>query len=144
MNITETTIAQLLPHAGDMLLIDRVIAWDERRIRCRSDSHRKSDHPLRLQGRLSALHLIEYGAQAMGIHGGLLQGGARPGYLAAIRNARLGVDHLDAIEGSLHIEAAALGQSDQGAIYQLDIRDAQGRLLLNARATVMHPDTNPP
>lgn len=139
MNLTKTTIAQLLPHAGDMLLIDRVDAWDERRIRCRSDSHRKPDHPLRLEGQLSALHLIEYGAQAMGIHGGLLQGEARPGYLAAIRNARFMIDHLDAIDGSLYIEALALGQSEQGAIYEFDIRDAQGRLLLNARATVIHP-----
>jgi predicted hotdog family 3-hydroxylacyl-ACP dehydratase len=138
LNLTKTTIAQLLPHSGDMLLIDRVDAWDEHGIRCSSDSHRRVDHPLRFQGRLSALHLIEYGAQAMGIHGGLLNGGPQPGYLAAIRNARFTLDNLDDVGGSLHIEASALGKNGQGVIYELNIRDAQGRLLLTARATVIH------
>jgi predicted hotdog family 3-hydroxylacyl-ACP dehydratase len=128
----------LLPHSGDMLLIDRVDAWDEQSIRCSTDSHRKPDNPLRFQGRLAALHLIEYGAQAMGIHGGLLKGGPQPGYLAAIRNARLTVDTLDDIAGSLYIEALTLGKSEQGVIYEFSARDAQNRLLLIARATVIH------
>ena len=138
LNVKSTEITQLLPHSGDMLLIDRVDAWDEHTIRCSSASHRKATNPLRFHGRLSALNLIEYGAQAMGIHGGLLKGGPQPGYLAAIRNACFNVDNLDDIEGSLQIEATALGKSEHGVIYELNIRDAQGHLLLNARATVIH------
>jgi predicted hotdog family 3-hydroxylacyl-ACP dehydratase len=138
VDATKTTIAQLLPHSGDMLLIDRVDAWDERGIRCSSDSHRRTHHPLRFQGRLAALHLVEYGAQAMGIHGGLLNGGPRPGYLAAIRNARITIDDLDDVAGSLHIEAVALGKNGQGAIYELAVRDVQNCLLFSAQAGVIH------
>lgn len=121
-----------------MLFIDRVDSWNEHSIRCSSDSHRDPEHPLRMHGRLSALHLIEYGAQAMGIHGALLNGAPQAGYLAAIRDARLMIDLLDDIDGSLQIEAAMLGQSGQGVIYQIHICDAQHRLLLSARATIIH------
>lgn len=138
MNITKADIAKLLPHSGNMLLIDRVDAWNEHSIRCSSDSHRNPDHPLRMHGRLSALHLIEYGAQAMGIHGGLLKGNSQAGYLAAIRDARLMTDTLDAIDGNLYIEATVLGKSAQGVIYQINICDARNSLLLSARATIIH------
>lgn len=138
MTLTKAAIADLLPHSGKMLLIDRVDAWNEHSIRCSTDSHHKPDHPLRRNGRLSALHLIEYGAQTMGIHGGLLYGGPQPGYLAAIRDARFMIDDLDDVNGSLHIEATALGKTAQGALYEFTIRGEQGRLLLSARATVVH------
>jgi predicted hotdog family 3-hydroxylacyl-ACP dehydratase len=121
-----------------MLLIDRIDAWDAHSISCSSDSHRKADNPLRSHGRLAALHLIEYGAQAMGIHGGLLHGCPQPGYLAAIRNMRLYADTIDTLGGSLRITATALGKSGQGVVYQLMVSDAQGRLLLEGRATVIH------
>jgi predicted hotdog family 3-hydroxylacyl-ACP dehydratase len=138
LNTTDVNIAALLPHAGSMLLIDRIDAWDAHCIQCCSDSHRKADHPLRAYGHLSALHLIEYGAQAMGLHGGLLKGTVQPGYLAALRNVRLYAETLDNIGGSLHILATAQGKSGEGAIYRLCIRDDQGGLLLEGRATVVH------
>ncbi len=62
----------LIPHAGAMCLLDTVQNWDDRQIHCRSETHRNVANPLRFEGRLSALHLAEYGAQAMAIHGGLL------------------------------------------------------------------------
>lgn len=141
MNITKTEIAELLPHSGNMLLIDRVDAWDEHSIRCRSDNHRNPDHPLRMHGHLSALHLVEYGAQAMGIHGALLKGALQAGYLAAVRDVHLMADTLDAVDSSLHIEATALAKSGQGVIYQLHVCDTQHRLLLSARATIIHTGT---
>ena len=62
----------LIPHQGAMCLLDDVVAWDDQRIHARSDSHRRDDNPLRSDGRLRAVHLCEYGAQAMAVHGGLV------------------------------------------------------------------------
>ena len=43
----------------------------DRRISLRAIGHVDPAHPLRSNGRLHALHLCEYGAQAMAVHGGL-------------------------------------------------------------------------
>ena len=66
------SIETLLPHAGRMRLIDRIVSYDEQRIVCESDSHRAPDHPLADGGALSIICGLEYGAQVMAIHGGLL------------------------------------------------------------------------
>ncbi|MEE7548452.1 phosphotransferase, partial [Xanthomonas sp. Kuri4-1] len=57
-------IAALVPHQGTMCLWEEVVDWDAQRIVLRSASHRDPAHPLRAGGRLRALHLCEYGAQA--------------------------------------------------------------------------------
>jgi predicted hotdog family 3-hydroxylacyl-ACP dehydratase len=78
---TRAEIEQLIPHAGGMCLLERVLAFDDTGLHAQSDAHRDPAHPLRRDGRLSALHLCEYGAQAMAVHGGLLA--AREGHGAA-------------------------------------------------------------
>ena len=55
-----------------MCLLDEVVQWDERSIVCISNTHRDPANPLRRQGRLSAVHAFEYGAQTAAVHGGLL------------------------------------------------------------------------
>src|SRR5215213_889170 len=86
-------IAALVPHQGLMCLWEEVVAWDEQRIVLRSHAHRAVEHPLRSGGRLRALHLCEYGAQAMAVHGGLLGRASgkpvRPGMLVALRGVLL-------------------------------------------------------
>ncbi|MEO8010882.1 MAG: phosphotransferase, partial [Dokdonella sp.] len=64
--------SHLIPHQGLMCLLDEVVAWDDTHIHARSDSHRRDDNPLRSDGMLRALHLCEYGAQSMAVHGALL------------------------------------------------------------------------
>ena len=65
-------ILALVPHQGAMCLWDEVLAWDDTTVRLRAGNHRDPAHPLRgADGRLRALHLCEYGAQAMAVHGGL-------------------------------------------------------------------------
>jgi predicted hotdog family 3-hydroxylacyl-ACP dehydratase len=72
MLIEKSEIRCLIPHAGTMCLLDGVEAWDMRSIVCVSSTHRSVANPLRRDGRLSALHAFEYGAQAAAVHGGLL------------------------------------------------------------------------
>ncbi len=101
--------ASLIPHQGRMALIDAVDRYDDSRILAYSDNHRASDHPLRSHGRLHAVHLCEYGAQSMAVHGALIArdagGVARPGLLVALRAVALHVGRIDDLPGALRIEA---------------------------------------
>jgi len=136
----DDAIAALVPHAGAMCLWDEVIAWDEGTIVLRAHSHRDPAHPLRSDGRLRALHLCEYGAQAMAVHGGLLAqragGRAPPGKLVALRGVELYVARIDDLTGALECEAEAVARSDASQQYAFRIRHA-GELLAEGRAAVM-------
>lgn len=133
-------IARLIPHQGDMSLWDQVLEWDDRTIRLRADRHRDPDHPLRSADQLRAVHLCEYGAQTMAVHGGLrasVAGGiARPGLLVALRGVALHVARIDDLQGPLDGEAQLLMDSDSGWQYQFRILHA-GTLLAEGRAAVM-------
>ena len=100
--INKAEIRTLIPHSGTMCLLDSVIEWDDRSIVCSSNTHRDPENPLRCDGRLSAVHAFEYGAQAAAVHGGLRARSvgvtAPPGYLAALRDARLHVMRLDDVD----------------------------------------------
>jgi predicted hotdog family 3-hydroxylacyl-ACP dehydratase len=133
-------IAALVPHAGAMCLWDEVLAWDDATIHLRAHNHRDPAHPLRSHGALRALHLCEYGAQAMAVHGGLLarQGGGRaaPGMLVALRGVDLHVARIDDLPDALECEAEAIVRSDNAQQYAFRIRHA-GTLLAAGRAAVM-------
>lgn len=136
--LTQTEFSHLIPHVGSMMLIDHVDSWNSKNIHCTTQSHLNSDNPLRFKGSLSAMHLIEYGAQSMAIHGGLLSGKSSPGFLAAVRGAHFHIDNLDTLTSSLHIIAKAELKIENGAVYSFRITDDQNTLLLDARATVIH------
>lgn len=130
----------LIPHAGAMCLIDEVVAWDEAAIHARARSHVRDDNPLRSDGQLRALHLAEYGAQAMAIHGGLLaraQGAvAAPGYLVSLRDVELAVARIDDIDDALDVHAQRLLAGDGHWQYEFRIEHA-GRVLARGRAAVI-------
>jgi predicted hotdog family 3-hydroxylacyl-ACP dehydratase len=98
-------IEQLVPHSGSMCLIDRVDYWDEQTIRCASTSHQDPDNPLRLDGKLSSIHLLEYGAQAMAIHGGLIAKTSTQAVLAAVRDVSIIIDEIDHLTDEIIISA---------------------------------------
>jgi len=126
----------LVPHAGRMCLLERVISHAESGIQCAADSHRDPEHPLRRNGQLAALHLAEYAAQAMAVHGALTSGGvARPGMLAALRDIRLHLARIDHIGSDLLIEATRrIAQSD-GSLYEFSVH-GDGRLLGEGRIAI--------
>lgn len=123
--IAREEVLTLVPHARRMCLIDSVLAYDRTRIECSADRHRDLDHPLRRGAALSALHLIEYGAQAMAIHGALLardQGQrALPGMLVAVRDFETTVASLDQLPGPLEISALAQLMRPDGLIYGFEV-----------------------
>lgn len=135
-------IARLVPHQGRMCLWQRVVDFDDRRIRVQAFDHGDAAHPLRHRGRLHAVHLAEYGAQAMAVHGGLrgqASGAApRPGLLVALRGVVLHRDRIDDLDGALDGEAEVLVESDTGWQYAFVIRHA-GEVIAEGRAAVIHP-----
>ena len=133
-------IAALIPHAGAMSLWDEVLDWDAAQVRLRAQRHRDPDHPLRSHGQLRALHLCEYGAQAMAVHGGLRAraagGVAAPGLLVALRNVHLHVARIDDLPGPIECEAQVLVDSDSGWQYGFRIHHGD-TLLAQGRAAVV-------
>ncbi len=138
--VDRAAILSLVPHQGAMCLWDEVVDWSADAIRLRARNHRDPAHPLRRGGRLHALHLCEYGAQAMAVHGGLLareRGGvAAPGMLVALRGVALHASRIDDLPGALECEARALVQGDTGQQYAFRISHA-GTLLAEGRAAVV-------
>lgn len=137
------SIETLLPHAGRMRLVDRIVSYDEQHIVCESDSHRAADHPLADGGTLSIVAGLEYGAQAMAIHGGLLAAVAHPqrprarhGFLVAASDLTWFVERLDACASPLIIEAINELRSDQHVAYRFEIRAADVTVL-RGRASVL-------
>ena len=134
-------ILALVPHQGAMCLWDQVVEWNDTRIRLRAGNHRDPAHPLRdAGGRLRALHLCEYGAQAMAVHGGLRAratgGVARPGMLVALRGVELHCERIDGLPDDLEGEATMLVDGDSGWQYDFRIEHA-GVLLAAGRAAVI-------
>lgn len=133
-------IEAIIPHKGAMCLWDDVVDWQDDRIRLRTRSHRDPAHPLRGDGRLRAVHLCEYGAQAMAVHGGLrgaAAGGApKVGFLVALRDVQLHVAQLDDLTEALECEAELLAESAVSQQYAFRVSHA-GALIAEGRAAVM-------
>ncbi len=138
--IDRDAIEAMIPHQGAMCLWDAVLDHDAQRIRLRGAGHRDPAHPLRSEYRLRAVHLCEYGAQAMAVHGGLrgaAAGGApKVGFLVALRDVRLHVDRIDDLPGDLEGEAELLADSPATQQYVFRVFH-RGTLLAEGRAAVM-------
>src|SRR5215470_1089461 len=138
--IAKAEIRTLIPHGGSMCLLDCVIRWDSHSIVCTSNTHCDPDNPLRRDGRLSALHAFEYGAQAAAVHGGLrarsLGATAPPGYLAALRDARLHAERLDDITLPLQIFAKHLVGDGADTVYECRVSAGEA-LIAEGRVTIV-------
>jgi predicted hotdog family 3-hydroxylacyl-ACP dehydratase len=136
--LDRAAIVAYIPHGGRMCLLERVVSWDEKNIRCLAISHRDAENPLREAGGLPVWAAIEYAAQASAVHGALVQAGAAPcspraAVLGGLKNvsanhengAEHGADHcgawLDRIEDDLIIDASLLHSDQAGGIYSFEI-----------------------
>ncbi|WP_421880590.1 hypothetical protein [Pacificispira sp.] len=110
-------IAEMVPHAGAMVLLDKVVAWDANDILCRTSSHLRPDNPLRRDGVLSATASCEYAAQAAAVHGALNEGVVSRGFLAALKDFQLFVDDLAEIRTPILVSATRLMADPAALIY---------------------------
>lgn len=143
--LPKTDWAHLIPHAGAMCLLDAVHWWDETQIHAVSSGHSRLDNPLRSPQGLHAVHLAEYGAQAMAVHGALRARAegtetVRPGRLVSLRDVQLFDDYVDRLDGELDVHAECLYADTNGAQYAFRV-EHRGRLLASGRAAVIHPPT---
>jgi predicted hotdog family 3-hydroxylacyl-ACP dehydratase len=143
MLMNRSWIAARIPHQERMCLLDEVVDFDARGIRCRTGTHRLPDNPLRSHGRLGIACGIEYAAQAMALHGALAPGkqaragaAARAGLLASVRDVRPRVLRLDDIESDLICEVRHVAGDGHTALYEFELRDTV-RQLLSGRASVV-------
>jgi predicted hotdog family 3-hydroxylacyl-ACP dehydratase len=139
MTIDRDAIAELIPHAGAMCLLDQVLAWDDASIRCRSAQHRVPNNPLRQDGRLGALAAIEFASQAMAAHGrlaGAIDARPRAGIIASLRDIVCRCERLDRFTDDLTIEARRLMGDDDRVMYSFSVSCAE-ETLVTGRATVL-------
>jgi predicted hotdog family 3-hydroxylacyl-ACP dehydratase len=133
-------IAGLIPHAGSMCLLESVVAWDERCATAVTGSHTSAANPLRRDGRLSALCLCEYGAQAMAVHGALIARAAgqlpAPGLLVSLREVELKVASVESMAGELRVAVERLAGGAAGLQYAFRVSH-EGRELARGRAAII-------
>jgi predicted hotdog family 3-hydroxylacyl-ACP dehydratase len=135
--------SHLIPHQGTMCLLDTVVAWTPAAIHARSDSHRRADNPLRSNDRLRAVHLCEYGAQSMAVHGALIarEAGlaAAPGFLVSLRGVSLGVARIDDLDGPLDVHGERLLGSESSWQYAFRIEHAGIEIAAGRAAVMLRP-----
>ncbi len=138
--LDRAAIEGLIPHAGSMCLLDRVVDWDRESIECRTASHLEADNPLRIDGGVPIEAGIEYAAQAMAIHGGLGDPGGgvpRRGFVAVINRVSWDAEWLDDEPGELCIHAHALQGDDDGRQYAFRIDRGDHRAVIEGTALVV-------
>ena len=160
--IDAARIRELVPHAGKMCLLERVVACDTASIRCETRSHLDQSNPLRRNGHLSSLCAIEYAAQAMALHGALTAPGnigalsppgrnsalngarsgsaaanARHGYLASVRDLRCRTRCLDQHSGTLSVSAELIFNESSRHIYAFVVADGDTELVTGRAAVIL-------
>ena len=121
-----------------MCLLDTVEYWDAERVVCRTSQHRSPGNPLRANARLSSIHGIEFAAQAMAVHGGLLSPkGAAPsvGLLVSVRDCVLHCERLDVLDSLLTVEARRITGNNGLTMYEFSV--TADKLVIEGRASVL-------
>lgn len=137
--LSKRELSQWLPHSGTMCLLDSIRNWDPITITGLARSHRDRENPLMREGELEALCGLEYAAQAMGIHAGLVRtpdaGTPFVGYLGGLKDLQLAVGRLDDIEEDLEITATRILGGNASMMYTFSVC-ANGKELLSGRASI--------
>ena len=132
-------IGRLLPHGASMCLLESVADWDDLTISCLTSTHRDPKNPLRFKGRLTASAGLEYAAQAMGAHVGLVDGDRRTqhgiGLVGGVRDVVFATDRLDDLAGSLTVKARRMVEGENGYMYHFIVAHGTSTLI-EGRASI--------
>ena len=140
MTAAPVDIEALLPHAGAMVLLERVDEWNGDSIVCTASSHRQEDNPLRREGRLSCLCGVEYGAQAAAVHAtlsGIRRDATAGAVLGSVKSITTSRRRLDDIADDLTVRAELLRAQENGAIYTFRLSAPSLPAIVEGRITVM-------
>ncbi len=137
--LDQAAIRRLIPHQGRMCLLESVERWTATEILCHAISHHDLDHPLRRHGHLSTLCGVEYGLQAMAVHGALIGGAPQPpGFLSSLRDLRLHRPDFDGVGERLGIRAELRFAAATGFVYTFALADG-AMLLIEGQAAIIIP-----
>jgi predicted hotdog family 3-hydroxylacyl-ACP dehydratase len=88
---------------------------------------------LRFKGRLSASAGLEYAAQAMGAHVGLVDGARqrehRIGLVGSVREVVFATERLDDLDGWLIVNATRLVEGEEGYMYHFTVMHGAKKLI---------------
>lgn len=122
-----------------MCLLDSVETWDDTTISCRTSTHRDQRNPLRARGRLTVSAGLEYAAQAMGAHVGLVDGSRRNenqiGYVGGVRDVTFSVTRLDDLAGDLTVDATRMVEGENSYMYRFTVSHS-GLAIIEGRASI--------
>jgi predicted hotdog family 3-hydroxylacyl-ACP dehydratase len=139
MRLTKAEIGRLLPHGESMCLLESVEGWDDLTISCLTATHRDPGNPLRFKGRLTASAGLEYAAQAMGAHVGLVDADRRAehriGLVGGVRDVVFATERLDDLGGWLIVNARRLVEGEQGYMYHFTVAHGACQLI-EGRASI--------
>lgn len=141
----KSDLSRLIPHGGAMCLLDAVDQWDQTGITCRTSSHRDDHNPLRRGRTLEAICGLEYAAQAMAVHVGLLEGRTDRGgvgYLGSVKRLILRAERLDEWSGDLTVRAERVFGQEESFIYTFLVL-AGDRMLLEGQASIFLKSVQP-
>ncbi len=131
--VDTTDLYKRLPHTGSMCLVDEAVDWDHEHIQCAATSHLLADNPLRVAGRLPAICVLEYAAQAFALHGVLVadESGEPPPdasrvFVALVTTLDIYAEYLDGRDGALRIDGHIIFRQAGSAVYRFEAFDATG------------------
>ena len=139
-SLNRAEIAARIPHAGRMCLLDSMLSASETDIVCGAVSHHSPDNPLRSHNRLGAAVAVEYAAQAMALHGSILNVDpdvpAKGGRLINLRQLTLHCARFDDLVSPLSVRATRLMGDVANVIYSFQV-SADDQMIASGRAGVM-------
>lgn len=145
MSLNRAAIENLIPHAGEMVLLDHIVSYQTDSLHARSSSHLWASNPLRHGQKLPISAGIEYAAQAAAVHGALTaQPGSedRPGFLALVKETHWHVDRLDDIASELDIRVTQLSVQTASVMYSFQV-SAEENTLMTGRLAVFFAEPGP-
>ena len=142
-SIDNAGISQLIPHAGNMVLLDEINHWNNDNITATVFAKPLRDNPLieaSDNNTFNSLLLIEYAAQAAAVHAALLASGLgaqRPAYIGATKNINIQKNTVEPTQ-PITIHAEMLLANSNGAIYQIDCQQNK-ETIINAKLILSQP-----
>ncbi len=111
--LDKIAIAERIPHAGEMVLLDSCVSSNSSSLTCTTSSHTDKTNPLRTEKGLLASCGIEYAAQAVALHLALLNNNkSGQGLLVGCKNVVCKVRYLDLIDSEMSIKVKHIAGSE--------------------------------
>lgn len=123
-----------MPQKGPMQLIERIVAADATTIHCVAKDHSADSYPLRIDGHLPLIALVELGAQAAAAHASLFGiGGHHAGLLLALHGVEIAEGSGLLTDEPLQTRATQLHFDEAGARYSFEVSSG-AQIVLSGQA----------